>query len=59
MEKQLHKEHFNDYNGESVTSFINRNKIAREDILQILVSQGGSTISYTLFYYAEKPFRKQ
>ena len=59
MEKQLFQETFNELTDESVSSFVNRNKIERADILQILVrkTQAGMAV-FTLFYYSEKAYKK-
>jgi len=59
MEKQLFQETFNELTDESVSNFVNRNKIERADILQILVrkTQAGMAV-FTLFYYSEKAYKK-
>lgn len=59
MEKQLFQETFNEMTDESVSSFVNRNKIQRADILQILIRKRFDGLAiFTLFYYSEKAYKK-
>lgn len=59
MEKRLYEETFS-LNDESLSNFVNRNKIDRSDILQIVSRKSPNGIPvYTLFYYAEKAYPKQ